>query len=196
MTQKVAIEQKEQAREGGLKGQGFMNTLGGSLASKSVFDIATGSSCGKGEGQATWEYNWSASDSQSDESEEEDVTNKEDQGMDRLNPDEMEQDEVPGDSTNDVHMGEVQGDKMGGDVIRQNVWLAMSQQLAATKAREAALKHQLDELQALQMTSARGVQTGVQPAPPASDIRNDEDSRTQEERDNRAGGDEIGRAHV
>ena len=86
MTQKVAIKQKEQAGEGGLEGQDFMHTLGDSLASKRVFDIATCSTCSRGEGQATWEYNWSASDLQSDESEEEDVTNKKDQGMDWLNP--------------------------------------------------------------------------------------------------------------
>ena len=101
----------------------------------------------------------------------------------------MEQDEVPGDSTNDVQMGKVEGKKTGGKVIPQNIWLAMSQQLAATKAREAALKRQLDELQALQMTSARGTQTGVQPSPPASGIWDEEGSGTRKERDNGAGGD-------
>ena len=98
-----------------------MHNLGDNLASKSIFDIAMGSTCGRGEGQATWEYNWSASDSQSEESEAEKVTNKEDQGTDGPSADEKEQDEDAGDGTNDVRMGDVEEEKMGGEVIPQNV---------------------------------------------------------------------------
>ena len=193
MAKEVAIEQKERSGKGGFDDEGgFLVNLGGSLASRSVFEIATGSSCGKSDGEKGWEYNWSDPDIDSDGSKEAEPETSAIDKMEGVQPTESspEQDGSKNDdTTNDASMEEEDAAKEDGDAIPQNVWLSAREQLAAAEAREATLKCQLEELRATYEANALSVQTGIRPAPPDSASRNDKGSEAQNRQDDGSGAD-------